>query len=261
MNDTHEPFDSLAAVYAVGALDGPALREFEAHLAGCARCAAALREHGETLAARARTTPPTAPPPDVKDALPRRAAPASASRPAGAPRPWLAWAAAAAAVVATAWFTGVFVAARYEARLGRMARETAALRERYERDLTALNDQLAVYRSATDLLRDPVTQVLTLRGLGPSPAATGRVVWHQKAGGHLFVANLPPAPPGKAYELWTIGDAVPRPAGVFRVDAAGRGSLRVAPVEEGTPVKVFAVTLEPENGVAAPTGPMVLASR
>lgn len=181
--------------------------------------------------------------------------------PAGARRPWLAWAAASAAVVAAAWFSGVFVAARYEARLGRMARETAALRERLERDLAGLHDQLAVYRSATDLLRDPATQILALRGLGPSPAATGRVVWHQRAGGLLFVADLPPAPPGKAYELWTLGAAPPRPAGVFRVDAAGRGSLRVAPVEGGRPVRIFAVTLEPETGVSAPTGPMVLASK
>ena len=128
-----------------------------------------------------------------------------------------------------------------------------------EREIAALTDQLAAYRSAADLLRDPATRVVTLRGLGPSPEATGWVIWHQ-AGGQLFVANLPPAPPGKAYELWTIGETVPRPAGVFRVDAEGRATHRVEPVAGGRPVKVFAVTLEPEGGVPAPTGPMVLAS-
>jgi anti-sigma-K factor RskA len=86
------------------------------------------------------------------------------------------------------------------------------------------------------------------------------VVWHAVAGGHLFVANLPRAPEGKAYELWTIGEGAPRPAGLFQVDARGRGSHRVEPVAGGAPVKVFAVTLEPEGGVPAPTGPMVLAS-
>jgi len=174
----------------------------------------------------------------------------------------LSWAVAtAAAVVVTAWFTGAFVAARYEARLGQMARQTAALRARLERDLAALNEQLAQYRSAADLLRDPATQVVTLRGLGPSPEATGRVLWHPAIGGHLFVAGLPPAPPGKAYALWSIADAAPRPAGVLRVDAEGRGSLRLAPVEGGKPVQVFAITLEPEVGVAAPSGPMVLRSK
>ena len=35
----HEQFDELAAVYALGALDGPDLETFLAHLrAGCAEC-------------------------------------------------------------------------------------------------------------------------------------------------------------------------------------------------------------------------------
>jgi len=109
-----------------------------------------------------------------------------------------------------------------------------------------------------DLLRDPATRIVALGGARPSPAGTGRLVWHEKAGGHLFVANLPPAPPGKVYELWTITGGQPRPAGVFKVDASGRASQSVPPAP--TPVQLFAVTLEPEAGVAAPTGPIVLAS-
>jgi hypothetical protein len=172
----------------------------------------------------------------------------------------IAWivGAAAAAVVAAA-FTGAFVAGHYEARLGQVARELAATRQRLQREVATLNDQLAVYRSAADLLRDPATQVMTLRGLGPSAGALGRVIWRRSAGGQLFVANLPPTPPGKAYELWTIGEGPPRPAGVFRVDAEGRATHRVEPVESGKPMKGFVVTLEPERGVPAPTGPMVLA--
>ena len=39
----HDPFDTLAAVYAVGALDGDDLVQFEAHLAGgCSRCRTTL---------------------------------------------------------------------------------------------------------------------------------------------------------------------------------------------------------------------------
>lgn len=177
-------------------------------------------------------------------------------------RGWLAWAVGtAAAAIAAAAFTGGVVASRYEARLGLMARETAALRQRLQRDIVALEGQLAVYRSAAELLRDPATQILTLRGVGPSPQATGRVVWHAVNGGHLFVANLSPPPEGKAYELWTIGEGAPQPAGVFQVDAEGRGSHRIAPVDAPKPVKVFAVTLEPAGGVPAPTGPTVLASK
>jgi len=48
---------------------------------------------------------------------------------------------------------------------------------------------------------------------------------------------------------------------LFGVDAAGRGTHRIAPVSTGAPARVFAVTVEPEGGVPAPTGPIVLASK
>ena len=125
--------------------------------------------------------------------------------------------------------------------MGQMVRETITQRER-------------LY----DLLRDPATRAIDLRGLDPAQAS-GRVVWNEAKGGLLLVSGLPPAPAGKAYELWTITAGTPRPAGLFQVDARGRAAHHVAAT--GGPVDVFAVTLEPEAGVAAPTGPMMLASR
>jgi hypothetical protein len=259
---THETFDELAAVYAVGALDGEDLVRFEAHLAeGCDRCALSLLDSREALARVALADPPVVPPPGVKAALLERLA-VEAPRPARQPAraSWVPWAAAtAAAAVVAAMLTGGLVASRYEARLGQMARETAAVRERLMRNEAVLREQVAVYRDAVELLRDPATRVVELRGAGPSPEATGRLVWHETAGGQLFVANLPPAPAGKAYELWTLGGPAPRPAGVFKVDASGRAIHKVEPAP-GQPSK-FAVTLEPEAGVPAPTGPIVLASR
>src|SRR5438309_1147521 len=181
-------------------------------------------------------------------------------RGASRPRP-LVWVVGTVVdTIAVAAFTGAFVATRYEARLGQMAGETAALHARVQREEAALREELAVYRSAVDLLRDPQAQVVNLRGLGPSPEATGRVIWHPAHGGYVFVAHLPSAPPGQAYELWSVGDAAPQPAGLFQVDASGRAAHRIAPVQGGTPVKVFAVTLEVEAGVQQPEGPMVLAS-
>jgi hypothetical protein len=172
---------------------------------------------------------------------------------------WVPWAAATAAVaVISAMVTGGMVASRYEARLGQMARETAAVRERLQRNDAALREQVAAYRSAIELLRDPATRVVELRGTGSSPAS-GRLIWHETAGGQLVVANLPPAPAGHAYELWMLGGPAPRAAGVFQVDASGRATHRVETA--GGPAAKFAVTLEPETGVSAPTGPIVLASR
>jgi anti-sigma-K factor RskA len=257
---SHETFETLAAVYALGALDGEDLAQFEAHLAeGCERCRTILRGSEQALARTALASPPAIPPPHVKEALLRRIEQTSPR--AGGRGRWLRWAAGTAvAVIAAAAFTGAYVAARYEAVLGHMARETAAVKERVERSEAVLREQLALSRGTLELLRDPATRVVEMRGAGPSPGATGRALWNDTTGGQVFVAGLPQAPPGKAYELWTIGGPAPRPAGVFQVDASGRAVQRVAVPPDG-PVKVFAVTLEPEGGAPAPTGPIVLASK
>lgn len=165
----------------------------------------------------------------------------------------------AVAVVAAAGFTGAYVAARYEAILGRMARETSVVKQRVERSEAILREQLGAYRAVVDLLRDPATRVVEMRGAGAAAAATGRVLWNETAGGQVFVAGLPPAPPGTTYELWTIVGSTRRPAGAFKVDDAGRATVRIAAAPNG-PVKSFTVTLEPEGGVPAPTGPVLLTS-
>jgi anti-sigma-K factor RskA len=259
----HEPFELQVAAHALGALDGADLASFEAHLAqGCSRCEAVLRDYREALAALARAEPPAPPPARIREELMGRLETARRPR-ALAERPgWprLRWAlAAAAGVVVASGATAAFVAQWYQARLDQVSLEAGATRDRLTREQAALRERLAAYEGLVELIREPGTRVVTLRGLGPSSEAVGRLVWHERAGGQLIVAKLPPAPAGKAYELWTIARGKPRPAGVFQVDAAGGAVHRVAPTDG--PVDVFAVTLEPAGGVPTPTGPIVLASR
>jgi len=256
--------ETLAALYAVGALDGDERAEFEARLAaGDPACVEALRAQEETLTRLAMEDPPVIPPAHVKEQLLERIA-ASADMPRRTPARasagwWRGAAIAVAAGIAGAWLSGGYVAARYEIRLGQMARETAALHGQLRRAETTVAEQVALYRGAVDLLRDPATRVVELRGQGPAAAAAGRVIFHEKSGGYVFVANLPPAPAGKTYELWTISGPAPQAAGVFQTTGDGRGHHAIAP--DTGPVKVFAITLEPAGGVPAPTGPMVLASK
>jgi anti-sigma-K factor RskA len=76
----------------------------------------------------------------------------------------------------------------------------------------------------------------------------------------LFAAGLPPAPAGKAYEAWVIAGAAPVAAGLFRVaDESGTALHTLPRLDDVARARTFAVTLEPEAGVKAPTGPMVLA--
>ena len=146
---------------------------------------------------------------------------------------------------------GLVVSTTYDRRLTQLAHEAAALKQEAERQ-----------QSLVALIRDPATQVVALSGLQSARGAKARIFWHATAGGLLVAQGLPPAPVGKAYELWAIaGKGVPQPAGVFSVDAKGVGNLRVAPIQAAGAVDTFAVTLEPAGGVSAPTGAMYLAGK
>jgi len=256
VNAGHEPFDTLASLHAVRALDGQDLREFEAHVAaGCARCEAAVRHTEQALARAAMAGPPETPPPSVREALLRRAAPRARGRGG-----WLPWAAGlATAAVAAGAVSAEYVATQYESRLGQMARETRAARERLAESEATLREEVDAYRGAVDLLRDPTTRMVELRGQAGAAGAVARVLWTEKAGGMLVATKLPPVPPGKAYALWTTEGEAPRAAGVFVPDESGRATLKVAAARAST--RVVGVTLEPTEGAAGPSGPVLLAPR
>jgi hypothetical protein len=140
--------------------------------------------------------------------------------------------------------------------------ELALLRARVaalQGELTERRTELARQEATLRILSDPQARDVNLGGLAPSPAASAWLLWSPGSRtGLLLVRGLPPAPAGRAYELWAIAGAEPVPAGVFTVDAAGRGLLRLPVLPEAKPFDKFAVTLEPADGVPAPTGPMHL---
>ena len=119
-----------------------------------------------------------------------------------------------------------------------------------------------VYSSVINLLRDPATRDHPLYGSGPTPQAKGRFLWNESGEGHIFASDLPAAPEGKMYAVWTIAqNSAPRYVGTIKTDAKGQGGLHINSTRGDKPIETFAVTLEPEGTTAAPTGPMVLISK
>ncbi len=246
----------LAAGYALGTLDLEDRERFEVLLnAGDAEATTALREFQSTmtdLAAEGFVAPSA----EVKATLMARID--AVVRTLETKRPerarWPVWSmvltgAMAAGIAAIA--VGLAVSTAYDRRLAQLQQEAAAIKEE-------LNRQQAIMT----LLQDPATRFVSLGALEPAGGATARMVWHKTTGGLLVVRGMPPTPAGKAYELWAIPPGgSPIPAGVFTVDAKGAASLRVSPVAAGTEVETFAVTLEPDSGVPAPTGAMYLAGK
>jgi anti-sigma-K factor RskA len=258
VSESHEPYDTLAALHAVGALDGEDLRDFEAHLrGGCARCEAVVRQTEQALARAAMAGPPETPPGAIRETLMRRAARAA---PPGRRR-WLPWAVGLAAVaIGAAALSAAYVAARYEARLGQMARETSAAKERVARSEAELRAELEAHRAAIELLRDPTARIVELRGQGPASEAAARLLVTDRSGALLLVAKLPPPPADRVYALWVVEGETPRSAGVFLPDAGGRAMVRVPPRAAAPSVRAATVTLEPASGAATPSGNVVLAS-
>jgi anti-sigma-K factor RskA len=238
----HENWHGQSEIFALGALDGQELKDFEAHLAsGCEICEAYLRETRETLNLLHRSLQPVSPPTAVKDRILQQIAgekvvPITAAQPKEARR-WHRIAGTIAAGIIGVALGGSYYYFRYEPRH-------------------------TVYSSVIELLRDPATRDLPLYGAGPTPAAKGRFLWNQSGEGHIFVSDLPSASAGKMYAVWTIAQqSAPRYVGTLETNPKGQGGLHIKTTPSELPVETFAVTLEPVGTTAAPTGPMVLVSK
>ncbi len=112
----------------------------------------------------------------------------------------------------------------------------------------------------TNELLTPETVSASLAGLEDAPNAKAKLIYDKATGkAYLVVEGLPVAPQGKAYQLWFIASKTPVSGGVFKANANGKGELRgEIPLNERQSSTIFAVTLEPEQGVPAPTGKMFL---
>ncbi len=271
----------LLPAYALGALDGEDLRDLETHLAtGCEVCRRELDLWQGDLEQLAASVEPVTPSDETRQRVRRlagSASQASVALPSAAnenevptampfragrrPRP-ARWAllAAAASVLVTAgslW---------RQAQLGNELDRLGAERDRQALQISALDQQLGLARAESQRMAEslaiisaPGAQAVRLAGLGPTPQASGHTFVSPERGEAVFyAANLPAPAPGKTYQLWWIQDGKPVSAGVFGVDAKGSGSLRVAHVPPSRQIQAWAVTVEPEGGLPAPTGDVVL---
>ena len=238
MSTCHE-LSEVYELYALGVLDPDECDELDAHIRrGCPACSAGIRQ-ALTSAALLATLPDQIDPPRR---LRKRIL--ASVKPEVPSWNWLGagtWVAATAALlIGILWF------ARENYHRGQ---ELAQLRFEIRRDAADLVNA----RLALQFLNEPETRQVTF-GEGQPKPPHGRVMLNSNRGVMLLVANLPPAPEGKLYEMWLIPrGGKPQPAGMFQSDARGNalhlreGSLSVAATE------AVAVTLEPQSGSSSPT--------
>ena len=117
-----------------------------------------------------------------------------------------------------------------------------------------MQQQLAREREERELFSAQDARVLALAGTKIAPRASARLAYERGSGrAVLYTNNLPPAPTGKAYQLWFIAGGKPLPGAVFKPDSEGHATLRDTVPAAGRNASTFAVTLEPEQGASTPT--------
>lgn len=274
---SHEDYKEMLPLYCLGTVEEAEVRLLKEHLTICAECRAEVDQWTDTTSALAYAAAPAEPSPEVRSRILEnvRLLKASAggtklaqtderlepkSEPAVVHLPVRSWGsqqkflALAASLAFVALIASLYVVwSRTQALQADVARLSRELDEK-ERKLASLEQD-------REILTSPTGAVAMLKGTPMAEKAQGKLMYDQKTGRAIFMASdLPPAPAGKAYQLWYIAGTHVMPGSVFNIDESGRAMMHDQLPPEARDATVFAVTLEPASGVNAPTGEKYLLS-
>lgn len=129
--------------------------------------------------------------------------------------------------------------------------EMSSLAGTMQSDMETLKKDVAYSESLAEMYRNPNHKVIRMAGLERSPESAVAAIWDVKTNEVLLdVQNLPAAPTGKQYQLWTIVDGKPVDMGVLDQEF----SKKLLKMKQASPAAVaFAITLEKEGGSPNPT--------
>lgn len=242
---THDDFESIAALDALGVASGGEVSSLRLHLAGCTPCRRVRAEYAEATTLLVSSLNPVEPPRFMRERI--VAAVRGEERRSTA---W--WLATAASLFLALWCwreLGLRKASDREvvqrAQIERLQTEKAALEQRA--------DKLSAEISA---LAASGTKTIALGGQEIAPRASAKVFLQaERRRALVFFHDLPANPGDKSYQLWIIRADQPKPmsAGVFDVTESGRASISIENLPVATEIKGLAVTLEPKGGVEQPT--------
>jgi anti-sigma-K factor RskA len=273
---THEELRDLAGGYALGILDEPERRAFEAHLSTCASCAAEVREFTAVGSALALDVPQVDPPAALRERVLRAATlPASPtavveeistrraiqegrrSRREGL----LALLSAAAVILAIGLGAYAVSLQRRIAVLEGQVRAAADRAAASQQQLVQLKATADGQLQAAADLSAQVRRILgagdlrrlDLAGTKAAPAASARAYWSPAEGLVVAFANLPATEAGGVYQLWVIPPGgSPIDAGLLDLQPDG-SALALARSGTAERVGTVAITLEPAGGSPVPT--------
>jgi anti-sigma-K factor RskA len=279
----HPSHDEDFDLYALGALDGTDLREFEEHVRSCADCGKKLAEARGRVAMLAFSAPEVAPSAMTKIQLMDRVRHESGKynlmRPATegevlggrsfssdtksvSPSGALAPEGRVPSGISR-WWAGVLVPAA--AALAILTLVLWQKNEGLDQQIAALHTEVASQQQQIDsssklatLIGSSDTVTVNLAPQPGMPKGAAHVMYNMKMGMLMYDGQLESAPAGKSYQLWVVPQqGNPISAGVFQ-PVPGQMDHWMMDMPAGVVPKEFAVTLEPSGGMSKPTGPMVL---
>jgi anti-sigma-K factor RskA len=270
----HEDYQELLTANALSALDAADARVLAMHLESCADCRSQAEEWEKTAAMLAFDADSLEPSPQVREniiaairsdssqnAANQRATADSErahvipfARPARTGRSSFSSYAAIAAMIAV---VGLAISLLL---LWQQKRANDAQVARLSTDVSEMQAELQRQREVVSLITSPGAHMAELAGTNIAPGAHAMIAYDKDGQAMLMARGLPAVPSGKAYQLWFIKDGKKMPGKVFKIDPSGTGMLKDHVPAEALNAAVFAITLEPENGVQVPTGAVFLAS-
>lgn len=238
----HELRDSYE-LYAIGVAEEPERSEIRAHLnRECEACMQGVRQAREIATLLGGTAAPSAPSPNL-----RRRILASV----GFEQKRFGWSPFLAAALAMSLFAVVYFVGQHGEALKELERVRAEMGKQ-NIELAHLNEAFAILNSSD--------ATVSIFGEGQTQPPKGKVIMSKSQGMLLIANNLPPAPAGKAYEMWLIPKGgKPRAAGMFHATSEGSAMyMKRAPIDPDA--ALVAVTIEPEAGSDQPTSTPLFAA-
>jgi anti-sigma-K factor RskA len=227
-------------LYAMGVAEDPERAEIREHLnRGCEVCMKEMKRARQVASMIGAAAPQVAPSAKLRR---RILASVGVEQRSFGSAPWLGLLAALSLV-------GAFY---FEARESTSLHELANVRNQMRQqavDLTRLNEAMTIINGSDT------------KQVNFGAGAKGKIFVNPTSGVLLIATNLPPAPAGKAYEMWVIPKgAKPVPAGMFQSQADGT-AMHVQPGPVDATGVTIAVTLEDEAGAAQPTSAILFAAQ
>lgn len=246
---SHDYFEELIPLYALGALSGAEIEQIKHHLQGCASCRAQYRKEVATVGMLPRSVEAVQPSKETKLKLFARVD-ADLSKETARVQPGPKPAIVPPASQKRAWYRQPAFAFAVVAAIILLAVGGWILLQ---------NMQSSEQGTIASILNDPNVHTIALNGTKDAPDARAEI---SMVPGHsqavLKVSGLQPLPADKGYEFWFIRGNDPQASNVFTVNSDGTGTVLVKANDKVENFNAWGVSIEPREGVAKPTGPIVI---